>query len=628
MFCERMLNALALYGGDRCGRWDDRAVSIGRHLARSVPEDIYDEQPHSGPSSRYVVVGDVRLSDRDTLIADLGIGSNLAATLSDAMLAAFAIEKWHELSFDKIYGAFALAAWDKREQRLLLARDPMAQKPLFYHRGPKLVAFASMPTGLHVCADVPLEPDEDHLAEYLARSNDPETSHTFYKGIERVVPGHFCIITRNGFHNSRFWNPSLTPLLLGRHEDYVDALRSHLDSAVAAQLRGVKSEVGAHLSAGLDSSAVATTAARILAPSDKRVVAFTAVPRKGYVSDSRPDVIDDEGPLASLTAGLHPNIEHVLVRNDRFGLERIDRNYSIYVGPNVNLCNLGWVEAILDRARDRGLSIMLVGDLGNAALSDSGIALLHELFASRRFLEWCRLARRIVDRRHMRWRGALLNTFGPWIPGPTWLLTKRLSGRDQIAFQHYCPLPTKRWRTLHKRKGAKVSPDVWGRPEPNRISGTLRGLRTIDGAAPEKGSQAAWGIETRDPTADRRLIEFMLRVPAEQVIFDGEPKALIKHALADRVPREILDNRRFGRQGADWHQHLAAMRQQVSAEVDRMDEFEPARRLLDTERLKRLMKDWPASGWESEKVIASYRMALLDAIAAADFLRRATGSNL
>ena len=74
--------------------------------------------------------------------------------------------------------------------------------------------------------------------------------------------------------------------------------------------------MGAYLSGGFDSGAVVATAARLLAPSGRRVIAFTGVPREGYDGPAPPNRIIDEGANAAATAALYPNIEHVLVRNE------------------------------------------------------------------------------------------------------------------------------------------------------------------------------------------------------------------------------------------------------------------------------------------------------------------------
>src|SRR5262249_52522444 len=177
---------------------------------------------------------------------------------------------------------------------------------LHYHRGNKFFAFASMPKGLHAIPKVPYAPDEERIAEFLVPM--PETgAQSFFLGIERVESGHFVEVTLNGVAARRHWQPSRRRISLRRSEDYSEALRNLLDQAVRCRLRG-QQEIGAFLSGGLDSGAVAATAARLLAPSG-RVIAFTAVPREGYDGPAPRNRVVDEGTYAAATAALYPNME-------------------------------------------------------------------------------------------------------------------------------------------------------------------------------------------------------------------------------------------------------------------------------------------------------------------------------
>src|SRR5207253_10776373 len=109
----------------------------------------------------------------------------------------------------------------------------------------------------------------------------PLGTRTCFKDIERVEPGHVAIVTRDGVSARRYWNPGRKILRLRNADAYAEACREQLDIAVRCRLRG-ESHVATHLSAGLDSSAVSATAARLLAGSGGRVTASTAVPRENY----------------------------------------------------------------------------------------------------------------------------------------------------------------------------------------------------------------------------------------------------------------------------------------------------------------------------------------------------------
>ena len=177
-------------------------------------------------------------------------------------------------------------------------------------------------------------------------------TRSFFLGIERVEPGRIVTVTANGLTTRRHWEPSKRRIVFPRPEEYSEALRSLLDQAVSCRLRAT-GNVGASLTGGLDSGAVAATAARLLAPSGRRMFAFTCVPRAGYKGPVPPDAIIDEGPSAAATAALYPNMEHVLVRNEgRSPLADLDRKFYMLEQP-CNICPAGWTHSLNKAVRDR-----------------------------------------------------------------------------------------------------------------------------------------------------------------------------------------------------------------------------------------------------------------------------------
>lgn len=625
--CARMLAAQEIYGPDALGEWAEGGVAVGRRLMRVLPEDKFDRQPLTGGGGKYVLVADLRLDNREELAAALQIPDATARGLCDAAILLAAFERWDDACFDHLVGDYAFALWDKNNRRLLLARDPLGMQPLHYHRGNGFVAFGSMPKGLHALPEVPYAPDEEKIAEFLALM--PESgSRSFFQGIERVAPGHVVTLTAAGVTARRHWEPKRQTIKLASAEEYAEALRHHLDEAVRCRLRGAN-DIGAHLSGGFDSSAVAATAARLLAPSGGRVFAFTAVPREGYDGPSPRNRFVDEGPHAAATAALYPNMEHVLVHSEnRSPLDDLDRAFLLSDRPALNACNIGWDYAINDAARERKLSVLLTGQMGNMTISYKGLELLPELIRSGRWLRWWREARALVGPGQMRWRGALVQSLGPWIPAPVWTWLNRVATENTYDVLDYTTLHPSRLAELDLPGRARERDlDLTYRPWKDGFAMRLWVLRRGDLGNYRKAALGGWRIDMRDPTADRRLIEFCLAVPTEQYLRDGVVKALPRRAFADRLPKMVLDEKRKGYQAADWHEKLTAVRARLVGEIDRLENCPPAARALDVARMRRLVRDWPASGWERQDITQRYRFALLRGISAGHFLRRSTGAN-
>jgi asparagine synthase (glutamine-hydrolysing) len=159
------------------------------------------------------------------------------------------------------------------------------------------------------------------------------------------------------------------------------------------------------------------------------------------------------------------------------------------------------------------------------------------------------------------------------------------------------------------------------------VADRLSTLQSNDSGNANKGVLGGWHVDQRDPTADVRFLEFCLSVPTEQFWHGGVQRALARRALADRLPKIILEEMRRGQQSADWHETLTAHRDRIKAEIGRLDSCAPASRALDLARLHRLIEAWPTDGWERQEVFHSYYIALSRAVSAGHFLRRTTGSN-
>ena len=623
--CADMLAAQAIYGPHDEAQSDLGAISLGRRLFRILPEDIHDQQPVSGGAGRFTLAADIRLDNRDELIAALQVPE--ARNLADSAILMAAWERWGEATFDRLVGDYAFALFDKTEQKLVLARDPLGMRPLHYHRGKTFFAFASMPKGLHRLPEIPRLPDEEHVAEQLALL--PEGgSQSYFKNVERVQAGHFVSVTTAGLSSQRHWNPQRKTLKLANAEEYAEAMRHHFDAAVRSCLRGAGDAVGSHLSSGFDSSAVATAAAIQMAPRGK-VVAFTSVPREGFKGKTPRLRHGDEGPIAALTAAKYPNIEHVLIRTlGRSPLDGLDRNFFLYERPLLNLCNGVWLHAINDAAKARKLNVVLTGQMGNMSISYDGLTLLPQLVANGRFLHWTREGATLVRSGHMRIRNVMAQSFGPYMPLPMWKAINRVFRGVTSGIETYSAIRPERIRDLDLPAKARARGlDLDYRPRKDGFEARLWVLNRVDMGNYNKGTLAGWGFDQRDPTADRRLLEFCLSVPEEQFLAGGQTKALARRAFAARMPAEVVNMRGKGYQAADWYESMAPAGGQIAEEVARLTECGPAAAAIDLPRLQTLLDEWPSQGWESEAVLRKYRLAMLRGISSGHFLRKASGSN-
>lgn len=612
-----MLDAQQIYGPAAPAIRAEGPIAMGRRLFATLPEDRFDTGVVA--TGGRLLVADVRLDNRGELAESLGLSAGDTESMPDSALLMRALDRWDVDALERLAGDFAFALWDVAAGRLLLARDFLGHRPLHYHRGNGFFAFASMPKGLHALPEIATRPNRKAAADFLALL--PEAGpETFFEGIDKVQSGHFVVATRDGVSAHRYWDPPRRTLRLAAPGDYAEALRERLDTAVAAQLRGSEGRVAAHLSGGLDSGAVAATAARLLAPSGGLVTAFTSVPRPGFESGLR-NSFADEGPFAAAVAAMHPNIEHVRIpASSGSPIAALDDYFRLYERPFLNLANGVWLDSIMADARRRELSILLTGAMGNMSLSYDGMQLLPSLLVRGRI---ARLAR---EGRQLRRNGARLGTIaaqivGPFLPRSLWSAIGRIRGKAADMSDYSMIAPAAALEA--GRRAAQHGVDLSYRPQSDPWEARLALLKRVDFGNYNKGMLGGWGIDVRDPTSDRRLVEFCLSVPPEQFLAGGVSRALARTALSDRLPQLVLSERRKGYQAADWHEGLSAAREALRAEVELQARSPAAAGLLDTAKMRRMVEEWPEGGWHEDLVMGRYRLALLRGVSAGHFLRSA-----
>lgn len=554
-------------------------------------------------SDRWLLVADARLDNAAELARAIGEKPMQEVGEAGTLIAAWA--KWGVDSLERFVGDFAFAVYDRELRRLSLARDATGQRPLFYKAGRGATAFASMPSGL---ADI-FEPSGPNL-EVLARhqSNVQHTDRqSFFAGIERVMPGEVVHFTSSRTERRFHWQPSIDFRPRGSGEDYVGAYRQQLDTAVRCRMVGRGVPLGCHLSSGYDSSAVTGTAARLVHRPEE-LIAFTSAPLNGADAQLIRHRFADESKLAAETARMH-GLRHVVIRETAPLFDVIERQTKRMQAPQLSPFNMVWWTEIRRRAADLGIDTLLTADIGNLSLNASGLRMLSSLVEEREWRRWWREARLAVQRSDIRWRGVLMSSFTPWLP-------ERVVTRIRRASLGIPPPAELSFLQPHWRE--RLRPELDSRTaSANPYEDRLRVIRLNDLGVHRKAATAD-GVEEFDVMSDRRLIEFSLRLPREQLFKDGRPRPLAHAALSDRVPQSVLNLQVRGMQGTDWHLRISQQKAQEVLETISAESV--VGELIDLARLRAAIDAWPSGDWNSYPVFRTYRDGVTGALATGIFL--------
>jgi len=576
--------------------WHGGDIALVHRQHWFTPEDGGEAMPCIGPSGA-VLAADVVLAARNELAHALGPACS--PSQPDGSLLMEALQRWNAAALPRLCGSFALAWYRPGQRHLLLARDPVGQRSLFIHRGPRTIAFSTRLRALLALPEIPRDLDEQVLADRLIMDRC-RPHRTVYRSIDRVLPGHAMQLTPDTTRSERWWFlPEAGSLQLGSDADVEAAAAEVLDRAVADAMR-VRGPVAASLTGGLDSGSVVLSAARQLSP--KPLLAITRVPNAPTAAPSTTHYYD-ESPRARLLAASHPGIDWHMIGDDAgdWGEENAERWLQENGQPLRSPLNMAWFFPSYRFLHERGANVLIGGEMGNAFYSYDGLTRLPELARGRQWRLLVAQTRALAAAQGLSLRKAaqryVLRPFAPmavlrhWhrLPATVWtqyaalhpqlaeeLGLQRNLDRDRYRFRlggsHWSTHVLREWLTGHA-----AAMDGWN---------TLRAIS---------------GVDVRMPLGDRRVIEFFGSLPLDQFLRDGVSRSLPRRLLAARgAPPEIHANREMGVQHGDWFARLSARRAAMQRQLGTLRTSALAGRVLDLPRLQALLDQWPRDAQAAE----------------------------
>lgn len=535
---ERLAGALAHRGQDQCGLWHQGPVGLVHRLLWTTPESCQERLPLVSRTGDLVLTADARLDNRKELIAVLDLLDHSPGEITDSELILAAYQRWGEDCPKHLAGDFAWAIWDGRQQTLFAARDHFGVHPFYYYSAQdRTLVFASEIQAILAVPGVPRQLNEVRVADYLLPLFD-DTTITFYQEILRLPPAHCLRLGREGLRIWSYW--SLDPgreLKSKSAREYAEGFHHHFLEAVRPRLRSAY-PVGVMLSGGLDSSSVTCVARRLLASGNGgRLQTFSAI------FDAVPEC--DEWPFiqAVLSQG---NLEPHYLQGDALNPLGDPEGAFAHADEPISHPNLFLQWGLCQAAQQQGVRVLLNGSPGDITVSH-GLEYLPELAITGNWLTLLKELQKLPKNfqpHHQRspwqmfWRYALR----PLVPqalreiysrhirgyGPAWNQDRLINA----AFARRLGVK-ERFQALQQEK-AQTWPFARDVHFQNLTSGLLSSML-------EAGSKVAsrFGIEPRYPFFDKRLAEYCLALPADQKLYRGWTRMIMRRSLAAYLPEEV-----------------------------------------------------------------------------------------
>jgi asparagine synthase (glutamine-hydrolysing) len=451
------------------------------------------------------------------------------ARAPDAEVVLTAYRAWGRDFAARVIGEYAFALFDRRSQTLYAGRDALGIAQCFYSASATELRIASDLELLIRTMPDPPELDRAGLIDLLADCGYSAHEKTVFRGIEQVDPATQLELRDGSVRKYRYWTPNPNAETRFRKtEEYGEALRAQLFDAVRARLRN-PGAVLADLSGGLDSSAIASIAARL-----NRAGEGPALYANCYFDPN--DQVTDDRRWQQLVLEKHPL--PVCELDPITAAQMKQEDDEPWGAPGHRLQQGGIVAASKRLAADRNIRVHLVGHMGDEVFCGNHFPPLYlaEWIRKRRFRAWAYgIAGELSKTERSLWNLLTVCTRG-----------SLAAGADQHRGQNVSP----RWLApgIKDDFAELVRARRIGGPRSFEASAAREyHFRSIDMSA-RRISGLAFGLRqiVRAPFAHRPLIELMLSIPWEQKVLPHEDRIIMREALRGILPEEIRTRRDKG----------------------------------------------------------------------------------
>lgn len=537
---KRMADSIAHRGPDAEGFHIDRNAGLA-HRRLSIIDLEGGDQPIGNEDGSVQVVFNGEIYNFRELRSELELKGHQFKTFSDTEVIVHLYEELGDGCVERLRGMFAIALWDARKQRLLLARDRVGIKPLFVSVNNRRIVFGSELKALLAHGDVQREVDPVAIDEYLNYGVIPG-NRCIFRGVEKLLPGHVMTVDvpRWQIERKRYWQLNFEADESLSINDWQEAILARIDETVRLHLLA-DVPVGSFLSGGIDSSIVTGLASRAL-----------ATPIQTFSMGFR-EAAFNELPAAREIAE-HFGTEHTerVVSADAVSL--LPQLTKFYDEPFADSSAVPTF--LVSQIASQHVKVVLSGDGGDEALGGYS-RYAHDLKEAsvRRFIpSWMRRP----------WLSTLASVWpkADRLPRPlrlkTFLTNMSLKPGDAYANTlSLCRLPLRHQLLNADLRSAVRQHDPAhsassgfrnGGSEPinGMIAADMATLLPDDYLVKVDRASMANGLEVRPPLLDHEFLELCARVPARLKINHGETKWLLRQTARSLVPPSIIDRPKQG----------------------------------------------------------------------------------
>lgn len=565
---DTMMEKLCVYRFDDKKTLTLKNVCMGCGIIHITKEDKNEILPYYDEVNKLFITADVILDNREELIKLLNIENR---DITDSQLILKAYLKWKDDCAKYLLGDYAFVIFDSTNNNIICATDYVGCRTLYYKFENNSFSFSTVLEPIYEKEDI----NERWVSDFIAIPavlHQSESEDTVYKGIYQLPAATVIIVNNQGLKKIKYWDPvkDCKKIKLKSDQEYVNEFKKVFTEAVRCKLR-TSENIGISMSGGLDSTSVACVAASILKEQEKKLISFTSIPSDSYVDDKPNDRISNESSYVELIRKMYTNIDINYSRSEgKDTLTIIDTLLKVLEQPYKTYQNSFWSTEIKNRISHRGCKVLLTGQFGNYTISYGDFFTnMKTLLNEKKYIEFfkeikgCSKLHNISSLYTLRY---VLKA----IDFSSLFLKEKYANKDKYIDEYLRKNPINKnliskWKIKERFVKKGLIKDNFKKSdmyEERKIMAATWMFTQI--ATMETKLSLYYGIIQRDPTKDKRVIEFCFGLGGEQYVRNGLDRYLIRRAMKNIIPEDIrMLQGKKGFQGADWLERIKGKQNEI-----------------------------------------------------------------
>lgn len=597
---SKMMDKLSNYHVDDVATWKNEELFLGCAVQYITPESKLEKLPYFDEESGLVITADAIIDNRREIFTLLNISESEWSHIPDSQLILMSYKKWGEECPKYLVGDFAFAIWNGSRRELFCARDHTGNRTFYFYYSSNIFAFCTLTKPLlYICQEGKMLNDR-WIANFLSLEgpmHEVDSNETVYKNIQQLLPAHIILINHKEMVKKQYWDPlNLPKIRFKSDEEYDEAFKKVFFEAVHCRLRSI-GPIGIKMSGGLDSGSVACVAAQKLAAEGKRLQAFSEIPFPGYVDYLSRDYIANETEYIEAICKKYKNIDVTYCNSEgKSSFTNIDEYIDFLEQPYKFFRNFFWINEIESIAAKRGCSVLLDGQNGNFTISFGDMAThLITLYRKGKWLSIHREIRHFCKFYNYNCFHVTKVFIKMILPDYIKKFYKKIRGIREIRESSAVVNPELKlkWKVDECFRQAGIGPyhkKYYNLDEAHRMTVDPTVFSQMGGV--DTKISLKYGVVSRDPTRDKRVIEFCLSIPEEQYVNKGRERYLIRRAMLGILPDKVRLNYDVrGTQNADWIQRLVPMWGEIQEETKELVKDKDLKTYLDIDKVKKALND-------------------------------------